>query len=178
MLAMFSLSSLNMEAMASNFLTLEQYHGICAWSLSQYQRITISLLTPTKLGAVVYYSSDNPLEDPVEIASLPNVEAYLDRWESSGEAVGELMGNGWTRYFVFILWMLVCVNGGYSPSFRSNDVLNSIIGIYGWQMVQNSLSLTWLSQANHIFSRLRITSNFEDYGASPTNASCRLGVDF
>jgi hypothetical protein len=58
------------------------------------------------LGAVVYYSSDNPLEDPVEIASLPNVEAYLDRWESSGKAVGELMGNGWTRYFVLFFGCL------------------------------------------------------------------------
>ncbi|KAJ6569252.1 hypothetical protein B0H19DRAFT_1066012 [Mycena capillaripes] len=149
MLAMFPLSSMNTEAMASNFLTLEQYHGICAWSLSQYQRIGISLLAPTKLGAVVHYSSSNPLEYPVEIASLPNVEAHLNRWESSGEAVGELMGNGWTR--------------GYSPSFRSNDVLNSMIGIYRWKMVQNSPSLAWLSQANHIFSRLRITYNFDDY---------------
>jgi hypothetical protein len=50
--------------------------------------------------------------------------------------------------------------------------------MYGWHMVQDSLSLDWLSQANHIFSRLRITSNFEDYGASPTHVPCRIGIDF
>jgi hypothetical protein len=98
------MSSLNTEVMAINFLTLEQYHGICAWSLFQYRRIIVSYLTTVNLGAVVAYSS-NPLEDPVRIAHLPNVKVYMDRWEISGDAVGECMKDGWTRYFtLFFGW--------------------------------------------------------------------------
>jgi hypothetical protein len=35
----------------------------------------------------------------------------------------------------------------------------------------------WLSQANNIFRRLRITSNFEDYGTSSSCRSCHLFAD-
>jgi hypothetical protein len=35
-------------------------------------------------------------------------------------------------------------------------------------------SWTWLSQANHIFRRLGITSNFEDYGEASLTYRCQV----
>jgi hypothetical protein len=35
----------------------------------------------------------------------------------------------------------------------------------------------WLSQANHIFRHLRITSNLEEYGASSSCGSCHVFAD-
>jgi hypothetical protein len=50
-------------------------------------------------------------------------------------------------------------------SFASGDIFDGILELY----VVNSRGESWLSQANHIFSRLGITSNFEDYGTSETS---------
>jgi hypothetical protein len=49
-------------------------------------------------------------------------------------------------------------------SFASGDIFDSTL----WLKVGDWSDDFWLSQANHIFSRLGITSNFEDYGASET----------
>jgi hypothetical protein len=54
----------------------------------------------------------------------------------------------------------------YSPRFTSHDTVNnSTIHL----QVQWDTS-GWLSQANHIFSRLRVSSNFDDYGGSFTTS--------
>jgi hypothetical protein len=50
-------------------------------------------------------------------------------------------------------------------SFASSDIFDSTLKL----RVVNSRGESWLSQANYIFSRLRITSNFEDYGMSETS---------
>jgi hypothetical protein len=49
-------------------------------------------------------------------------------------------------------------------SFTSGDIFDStlVLSMRTWRFI----SEPWLSQTNHIFSRLGITSNFEDYGMS------------
>ncbi|KAF7340624.1 hypothetical protein MSAN_02134200 [Mycena sanguinolenta] len=122
-------------------LTLKQYHMICNYNLRQPRRLGLSASTTVNLGAVHECSSD-PLEDSVEIAFLPNVKAHiLYNWTTSGGDTGEVMPNGWTR-------------------FRSGNVFNNGVRI--------SFSIfshwyTWVTQANHIFRRLSIMSNLEDY---------------
>jgi hypothetical protein len=48
------------------------------------------------------------------------------------------------------------------PSFDSSDVSSNMINL---RIEQHSEFGSWLSQANHIFSRLGINSDFTDYGA-------------
>jgi hypothetical protein len=57
-------------------------------------------------------------------------------------------------------------NSAQSSRFICNDVVDTVIRAFdkGYLMPTEP----WLSQANHIFSDLRISSNFEDYGMSST----------
>jgi hypothetical protein len=58
------------------------------------------------------------------------------------------------------------------PSFDSGDVSDNRIQLrLDLRMEQHSKS--WLSQANHIFSRLGIASDFTDYGAPGAISWCR-----
>ncbi|KAF7330676.1 hypothetical protein MSAN_02453000 [Mycena sanguinolenta] len=130
-------------------LTLQQYHLVCYDHLVHTrQRITISTSTTVNLGAV-FDCSSNPLEDAIEISFLPSAEAhYVNEWMIVGGSTGEgttreIMPHGWTR-------------------FQSSDVINSIFCL-SFDIPPNPD--TWLSQANHIFRRLNIMSNFGDYVA-------------
>ncbi|KAJ6483303.1 hypothetical protein C8R45DRAFT_300503 [Mycena sanguinolenta] len=59
----------------------------------------------------------------------------------------------------FMCWRVIHPNDFYS-SFDSADVLNCTL----WATMKSyALGWTWLSQANHIFTRLNIASNFEKY---------------
>ncbi|KAF7362673.1 hypothetical protein MVEN_00616600 [Mycena venus] len=102
------------------------------------------------LGAVFscvssHYAGDFvEIDDFVEIAYLPCVElSFPPRWSTSGAQTRsrDVMEDGWTR-------------------FTFSDVLDTSIYLELWDR-HNDL---WLSQANHIFNRLGILSNFEDYG--------------
>ncbi|KAF7376999.1 hypothetical protein MSAN_00117800 [Mycena sanguinolenta] len=126
-------------------LTLEHYHYICGWNLGQTRPFGLSASTTVKLGAVFHRFNDL-FEDSVEIAFLLSVEApCIHHWKNSGGHIGEVMPKGWTR-------------------FQSSDVLNNTVCI--------SFSIfpghwhTWLTQANHIFRRLNIMSNFENYAVA------------
>ncbi|KAF7377034.1 hypothetical protein MSAN_00121500 [Mycena sanguinolenta] len=134
--------SLNAGADITKFidsLTLEQYHGICATNLVHHRWIPLSADITVNLRAVFCYSSD-PLEDSDEIAFLPSRDPILYDWSISGGGTGEVMPNGWTR-----------------------DVFSNTLSI-GTPISGGPDLVTWLSQANHIFRRLHIVSNFEDYG--------------
>ncbi|KAJ6463012.1 hypothetical protein C8R45DRAFT_525560 [Mycena sanguinolenta] len=79
----------------------------------------------------------------VEIAWLPNVElSSYPSWDGFGNESGfrELMPDGWTRL-------------------ESNDIVDTVASI-SFATLDHTL---WLSQANHIFSTLQISSNFQDY---------------
>ncbi|KAJ6530691.1 hypothetical protein B0H19DRAFT_1384609 [Mycena capillaripes] len=129
------LDTTNQEATVIDSLTLAQYHNICSWDLPQFRSISFSPRVTFNLGAVICCSPANEQENLVEIAFLPNVDfnAYWSR-------DGDVMKDGWTRY-------------------NSGDVVDTKI----WLRLQTLNTGVWLSQANHIFNRLRILSNFKDY---------------
>ncbi|KAF7377045.1 hypothetical protein MSAN_00122600 [Mycena sanguinolenta] len=123
-----------------DWLTLEQYHHICDWNLRQRRFLELSASTTVNFGAVFHYFN-HLLEDSDEIAFLPTTEALLDNWRMHGGGRGGIMPNGWTR-------------------FQSGDVFDGIF--YRSSSIVPDRQ-TWLSQANHIFRRLCIISDFEKY---------------
>ncbi|KAF7337146.1 hypothetical protein MVEN_02152600 [Mycena venus] len=131
----------NTEAMVINMLTLEEYCDVCFRNLSHWQDGDISLSIIVNVGAVIFLPEDDVLKHWVEIASLADAEISVDSWFNHSKGNGEKLENGWT-------------------CFRSEDVIGSTI--YLWINMRED-SKSWLSQANHIFSCLEITSGFEDY---------------
>ncbi|KAF7340661.1 hypothetical protein MSAN_02138100 [Mycena sanguinolenta] len=120
------------------------YHSICVVNLGQHRPISISDSNIVNLGTV-FHCSSNPLEDSVDIAFLPNAEApYLNAWRTFEGGTGKVMPDGWTR-------------------FQSNEVFNNTLYIALFIVNNRFGRNVWLSQANHIFRRLHIMSNFEDY---------------
>ncbi|KAJ7863402.1 hypothetical protein B0H13DRAFT_2565184 [Mycena leptocephala] len=135
-----SLDLPNEEVMAINALTLEQYHQICYWDLSRHRKFYCSASATVNLNAISVCASGDRLEDLVEIALLLDGEVYPDTWETMEGVRGEVMEGGWTR-------------------FASDDIFDSTLNLY----MSTWRHEFWFSQANHIFSRLGITSNFEDH---------------
>ncbi|KAF7377105.1 hypothetical protein MSAN_00129500 [Mycena sanguinolenta] len=122
-------------------LTLEQYHRICAWHLGQLMIMDVSAFTTVNLGAVFLCSGDR-LEDSNEIVFLPNAEALsLGDWRIVGGGTAHVMLNGWTR-------------------FQAGDVLNRTLSICLTLFPDRNV---WLAQANHIFRRLHVMPNFQNY---------------
>ncbi|KAJ6566384.1 hypothetical protein B0H19DRAFT_709739, partial [Mycena capillaripes] len=122
-------------------LTLRNYHKICAFHLDRYRSTTISTPIHVDLGTVVLWPSTNRFEDSVAIAFSPNVNVYPGQWEATGRAPGERTEGGWTRL-------------------RTSDVFDSTLTLRCSMDFLDHES--WLTQANHIFSRLHMTSNFKD----------------
>ncbi|KAJ6462928.1 hypothetical protein C8R45DRAFT_1220424 [Mycena sanguinolenta] len=135
--------SVDAETIATfiDLVTLEQYHRICTWNLRQRRTFNLSASTIVNPGTV-FHCANNLLDDPVEIAFLPSAETLrLGNWTTLKQSTREVMPNGWTR-------------------FESGGVFNNTISILLYIYTDRG---TWLSQANHIFHRLRTMSNFEDY---------------
>ncbi|KAF7337149.1 hypothetical protein MVEN_02152900 [Mycena venus] len=133
----FPLVSLDAETNIIDSLTLEGYHTICSLYLPRGRNISVSTRLAVDLGGVVMGSS-NEFEDPVGIGMLSDVKAYHNLWDYA--IPGEVMEDGWTR-------------------FASDSASNGIF----WLEVWATNAIYWLSQANHIFGRLQITSNLENY---------------
>ncbi|KAJ7924551.1 hypothetical protein B0H13DRAFT_2578770 [Mycena leptocephala] len=136
-----SLDALDQDAKVIDSLTIEDYHSICDWPQRRFLFINISTDVTINLGTIIAVSSGDQLKGSAEIAFLPDVEAEVEHWYG---AQGEVMEDGWTRVY---------------SSFNSSDVLNRTLWENMWKLHEES----WLSQANHIFSRLGITSDPEDY---------------
>ncbi|KAJ6559408.1 hypothetical protein DFH09DRAFT_1316717 [Mycena vulgaris] len=139
-LGITSLDALSHEEAAIDALTLQEYHSISYWHMSHTRSISLSTSITMTLAAIIYLDSSDQLEDAVEIAVLPQIEVNNHGWNICG-VVGEVMQDGWTRY-------------------ESSDVSDCIIELL---CTYPRTSEAWLSQANYVFSRLGITSNFEDY---------------
>ncbi|KAJ7679414.1 hypothetical protein DFH06DRAFT_510532 [Mycena polygramma] len=145
----YTLTSLNapgMESMAVNSLTLDQYHRICWFNLTQHRNTPISPAITMDLSAVLCWPSGSQFQDSVQIASIPDAEIPPDSWQCSwtkGAVMGDVMENGWTRYH--------CSDALLTETFTLNQ-----------SRVYNCSS--WLCQANYVFTRLQITSNLENYG--------------
>jgi hypothetical protein len=101
--AIKSLDLESQEAIAIDSLTLEQYHQICYWNLSQSRHLYCSASATVNLNTIYVCPSGDRLEDSVEIALLPDAEVYLGNWRTAEGATGEVMEGGWTRYYNFIL---------------------------------------------------------------------------
>ncbi|KAJ6555862.1 hypothetical protein B0H19DRAFT_137156 [Mycena capillaripes] len=136
---MYSSNAPNTEAKIIESLTLEQYHHICYQSLGHFRFTNISTPITHNLGAVICCPSRDRLEDSVEIAWLPNTPILSPWWKTRSGMAEQIMEDGWTRL-------------------NSSEVSDTNISLYSSIHPQS-----WLSQANHIFSRLQITSNFDDY---------------
>ncbi|KAJ7301183.1 hypothetical protein DFH08DRAFT_119453 [Mycena albidolilacea] len=136
-----SLNTPSLEAAALGFLTLEEYHEICYWQFSQHRIASIDNPITFNPGAVISCSWGNQLEDFVEIAFLPQTDSGfgIPRWNTVDWGV--VMENGWTRLS------------------SSDAVAETTISLSVWYLDPND----WLSQANHIFKCLGISSDFEDY---------------
>ncbi|KAF7374219.1 hypothetical protein MSAN_00304200 [Mycena sanguinolenta] len=127
-------------------LTLHQYHEISYWELSVFQNLPLSTPATVSLGSVFNCSSDDTFDDMVEIACLPNAKlSYDPTWNGLGSwsCFGELMADGWTRF----------------SSLKSNDLVDGLARV-GFYMLGDRL---WPSQANHIFTTLKISSDFQNY---------------
>ncbi|KAJ6505320.1 hypothetical protein C8R45DRAFT_547173 [Mycena sanguinolenta] len=125
------------EAAALSALLLGEYHALCFRRyISQTRRISCTENATVKLGAIIRYSTS------VEIAMLPQPSGVeMHGWHAvAASVVGEVMSNSWTRFAA-----------GDLPGVR----INSFSTLHHWK--------AWLSQANRIFSQLRIKSDHEDY---------------
>ncbi|KAJ7906963.1 hypothetical protein B0H13DRAFT_1880111 [Mycena leptocephala] len=143
-----SLNVPNMEAMVIESLTLEEFHAMCAWDLARGRAWTFPTRRTVHFGAVVVSSgSDMAYFDEIVFSS--NITSHA-RWKivkrpdtNAPGTQGKVTEDGWTR-------------------FDSGDVSDNRIQLrLDLRMEQHSKS--WLSQANHIFSRLGIASDFTDY---------------
>ncbi|KAF7337115.1 hypothetical protein MVEN_02149100 [Mycena venus] len=128
------------EAMLVDHLAVHQYGGICYQHLSQSRYLSISTLEEINLAGIFCCSSVHNLEEFVEIAAIPDVQFLPDERWFSGRAQPEVGRDGWNRY-------------------NSDDISGTTIRLHLW----DGEHWAWLGQAGHIFSRLGITSNFEDY---------------
>lgn len=82
---------IHQEPTAISCLTLEQYHRICTFRLSERRSITISSPQTVTLGSVIRVSNHEGL---VEIAFPPDIELHQTDWSKES---GKVMQNGWTR---------------------------------------------------------------------------------
>ncbi|KAJ6505319.1 hypothetical protein C8R45DRAFT_547157 [Mycena sanguinolenta] len=130
-----SLLKTDSEAAAIAALSMSEYHALCFRRyISQTRRIPCAAQATVNLGAIIRYSNS------VENAMLPQPGGVvMPGWHAVG-LVGEVMENSWTRFPAGDL---------------SGITIHSFATLHHWK--------AWLSQANHIFSRLRIRSEHEDY---------------
>ncbi|KAJ7036906.1 hypothetical protein C8F04DRAFT_1093806 [Mycena alexandri] len=131
----------NTEVLAIESLALRQYHRICSLCLSRYRVGSISTSTTVNIGAAISWPSRHQYKEHVQIASLGKLDIYYNSWSLEGHGAGDVAGNGWSRYVA----AGVC----------NTEIM---LEVYSYD------SEGWLSQANHVFSRLQITCDLEDYG--------------
>ncbi|KAJ6450949.1 hypothetical protein C8R47DRAFT_312090 [Mycena vitilis] len=129
-----------MEAAVMDAFTLEEYHGLCYWYFPDF---TWDSFPAISLGGV---GSWDPSDHYVEIASLPYDCCDYSHWKlrrqpTASDAIRERrVENGWER-------------------FETHDV-NCGLASTWWR---TDAGHHWFSQANHIFNRCQITSNFNEY---------------
>ncbi|KAJ6523916.1 hypothetical protein DFH09DRAFT_1190084 [Mycena vulgaris] len=128
-------------------LTLAQYQNICSSYLALGKSVPIYPGATVNLGAIVSTSGNVHLENLVQVAHATDQDLDDSGWKVNAISDTEtpepiIMGNGWTR-------------------FPSEQMANK--SVHRTIDCRRALNNSWLSQANHIFSRLRVTSNYEDY---------------
>ncbi|KAJ7017085.1 hypothetical protein C8F04DRAFT_1093665 [Mycena alexandri] len=130
----------NEQAITVDSLSVQKYHEICYWDLSQVRHIHNSTPVTVNLGAIISWSSSDHLEAPLMLASVSHVEFPMLRWHITRGGRGEVTESGWTRW-------------------RAGNIMNRTLRIHIWHWNPEC----WLSQANHIFDRLKLEGNFQDH---------------
>ncbi|KAJ7160343.1 hypothetical protein C8R46DRAFT_1107821 [Mycena filopes] len=138
------------DATAIEFLSLDQYHEICAFHLGHWRRTEYIPTTATATPGVITVWPDDVARDGLGVAFLPAIDYFVTGSWSFGPAsgdldpIGDLMESGWMR----------CKSHQFNGCL-GEDVI--VLHLHGPDFT------TWLSQANHIFNSLDITSNLNDY---------------
>ncbi|KAJ6450162.1 hypothetical protein C8R45DRAFT_1043829 [Mycena sanguinolenta] len=135
-----SLSALDMEGTIIDSLTVDQYHQICYSELAQSRLIPIPATVTVNLSAVSLCTLGHPPQNFVEMVAASRLEIWEAKWESNGST---LLSDGWTRVI-------------------ASDAVDSTISLI-CRLVPHSTRMSWFGQANQIFCRHGISSNFEDY---------------
>jgi hypothetical protein len=128
---------------------LEQYYEICCWDLHRRRAIAVSTDVKVNLGGVFACSSGDQLQIWMEVASLPDVEVDYSHWHRPG---GEVMADGWIRYFILSTWKAICSNHVHS-SFSSSNVLKLSRHTCGTTLLRclgSVKQITFQPPANHI----------------------------
>ncbi|KAJ7605434.1 hypothetical protein DFH06DRAFT_1385064 [Mycena polygramma] len=135
-------------------ISLNDYHSICYTHLSQSQEFSILEHISVNPGSIRHVRSAQ-YEDSLEIAFVPDCRVYRGGWSTLEDPIFEdswisdnnnegtwLMEDGWIR-----------VNSANVAEAYNCQIF---FGVY------EHLSI-WLAQANHIFARLNITRDPENY---------------
>ncbi|KAF8193540.1 hypothetical protein K438DRAFT_835699 [Mycena galopus ATCC 62051] len=145
-LGSFALEDPNFEAMIISSITEDDYHRLCSrYPMVQSRDLTISTQATIRPGAIIFCSTPQP-EALFEIAHCPHLAFEASAWNNTGEATGRagtVMANSWIRY-----------------SYRGAHA--DYIDADMWAFTAGNTK-PWMTQANHIFSRLRTTSDFDNY---------------
>ncbi|KAJ7928330.1 hypothetical protein B0H13DRAFT_1968361 [Mycena leptocephala] len=123
-------------------IPLDLYHRICAWHLYQFRMFPVSTNVSVQLGAVIFCPGSE-IEYSNEISCMPDIKIFNFGW--------------WHN---FRLEALSVVEGGWTR------VNSSDIGNWGCFILEIQADVEqdgWLAQANHIFDRIGITSDYHDY---------------
>ncbi|KAK7006270.1 hypothetical protein R3P38DRAFT_3602234 [Favolaschia claudopus] len=138
------------QAIIVNRLTLKQYHRICYWHLAHFQTHPFPTQKSVALGTVMTYPHKQlHAEHSVQIAFLSSPTFNFDSWywSDTGKWINDFVDHRWTR--------VSCLEA-------ADTTIRRVVSI-DWQPDPTNTSSTWLSQANHVFRKLGISSRFDDY---------------
>jgi hypothetical protein len=132
-------------------MPVEMYHQICFYRLGNNQEVSIARHKEATLGSLIFHDPEGHCW--VEIARS-EAELKLSKWGFFGPHSGERMSNGWTRCDIPPGYNSVLTHIIQTQRFNAQEIYGGQIYLY-----INCYGSHWLSQANHIFKRLGITSH-------------------
>jgi hypothetical protein len=155
------------EPMIISLLTLSQYYRICSCYLTLDESLVIYDGATVRLGAIMLSSGPYaPLENLVEVAYMADQALVDSGWTLSRKLLSTaeeqtplVTTNGWTRS-VMSSPTIIFPFSIYPHRFKSERMGFSVHRTIDCRHTVNN----WLAQASHIFKRLHIASNYENYG--------------
>ncbi|KAF7378445.1 hypothetical protein MSAN_00271500 [Mycena sanguinolenta] len=123
-------------------LTLRQWYSLCYECLAQSRYTDVSPQVEVTVGSIICWPLRCEFEDATEIAwAVPDPDRRLILTPWYHEQLEMFAENGPVRY-------------------DSGKIFGSTIRIW---LTENPYATPWLSQANYIFTQLKIHSNYNDY---------------
>ncbi|KAJ6460547.1 hypothetical protein C8R45DRAFT_1029373 [Mycena sanguinolenta] len=136
-----SLHDPNQESRVIASLGFHQWYSLCRECFTRYRHTGISVQAEVKLGSIIFWPTSCQFQDATELAWVVGRELVLRRWRH--DRLGVSRGHGPVRY-------------------TSGEVFGSIVRVSPW-VFQANHTISWFSQANYIFTSLKIPSNYDDY---------------